>query len=60
MTTVMPKCATCKFFLLSRSCFAFPEDGTIPDEIWTGKNDHSKPVKGDNGFQYEESKKEKS
>ena len=25
----------------------------IPDDIWFGKNDHTKPVKGDNGIMFE-------
>jgi hypothetical protein len=33
------------------SCDAFP-DG-IPDEIWTGKNDHKKPYPGDHDIQFE-------
>lgn len=32
-------------------CLAFPKG--IPDEILTGKNDHSKPFKGDHGIRYE-------
>jgi hypothetical protein len=52
MTIVMPKCATCLLYLGGRSCIAFPKDDEIPDEIWSGENDHSKPVKGDHGFQY--------
>jgi len=34
-----------------RTCKAFPEG--IPDEIWLGKNKHTKPYKGDNGIQFE-------
>jgi hypothetical protein len=31
-------------------CKAFPKK--IPDEIWQGKNDHTKPYPGDNGIQF--------
>lgn len=31
-------------------CKAFPKG--IPDEIWQGKNDHTKPHPGDNGIQF--------
>ncbi len=34
-----------------RSCEAFP-DGTIPDEIWLGHNDHTEPYKGDGGIRF--------
>ncbi len=36
---------------LERRCKAFPRG--IPEEIWDGKNDHRKPVRGDHGIQYE-------
>ena len=34
-----------------QKCKAFP-DG-IPDEIWKGENNHTKPVIGDNGIRFE-------
>lgn len=46
-------CQPCKHYSresLDRNCKAFP-DG-IPMEIWTGKNDHKKPFKGDHGIQF--------
>jgi hypothetical protein len=48
MTTIQPACATCIYLLdenlleMKIICEAFP-DG-IPDEIFSGKNDHSKPL----------------
>jgi hypothetical protein len=33
-----------------RICQAFDEK--IPDEIWSGDNDHRKPVDGDSGIQF--------
>lgn len=59
-----PICSTCKNIrepeLLpnwthKQTCEAFP-DG-IPKEIWDGKDDHTKPYKGDHGIQYEPIKK---
>ncbi|MDQ1255089.1 MAG: hypothetical protein QG646_4368, partial [Euryarchaeota archaeon] len=32
-------------------CNAFP--GGIPDEIWRGGNDHTKPCPGDHGIKFE-------
>jgi len=34
-----------------KSCIAFP-DG-IPDKIWTGKVDHTKPYPDDGGIKFE-------
>lgn len=50
---VNPPCATCKHRSkkLPGICLAFP-DG-IPNDILTGKNDHTKPYKGDDGILYE-------
>jgi hypothetical protein len=46
-------CATCKHLLSEGKalCNAFPCG--IPDAIWYGWDDHSKPYNGDNGIQYE-------
>lgn len=48
-STVCNRCANLTSGL-ERVCKAFP-DG-IPVEIWTGKNDHTKPFQGDNGVQF--------
>lgn len=36
-------CITCAHYLGDLACLAFPE--RIPNEILTGTNDHSKPLK---------------
>lgn len=54
-----PICAYCKHsfpailigYKFHNTCAAFP-DG-IPDEIWRGDNDHTKPYPGDNGIRFE-------
>jgi len=33
-----------------RQCDAFTESFAIPDEIWSGENDHRQPVEGDGGL----------
>lgn len=43
-------CTFCEHFEEPWKCKAFDE---IPEEIWLGKNDHTKPYKGDNGIQFE-------
>lgn len=50
---VFPACNTCKHFNRESerpSCAAFIE---IPDSILEGDEDHTKPVRGDNGIMYE-------
>jgi len=49
-----PFCLTCKLREQSpapRFCLAFPEG--IPTDVLIGKADHTNPLKGDNGLQYE-------
>lgn len=48
---VSPTCALCRHWLVgTRTCLAYP-DG-IPDEVWSGRNDHREPYPGDNGIQF--------
>lgn len=49
-----PVCSYCKHYdqIGFRTCKAFPETGSIPNEIWSGKNPHVKPVTGDNGITF--------
>ena len=47
-----PLCRSCKHFGEGPGCAAFPD--AIPDGILSGEIDHTKPVDGDNGIQYEE------
>jgi len=46
-----PVCTFCIHSKSGRVCRAFPD--SIPDEIWTGEVDHTKPYPGDNGIQFE-------
>lgn len=50
-----PVCSYCKHYHQKsfRSCKAFPDAGSIPNEIWSGKNPHVKPVDGDNGITFD-------
>ena len=43
MTLWINKCMDCKHRIEGNTCIAFPNK--IPESIWTGKNDHSKPLK---------------
>jgi len=44
-------CDSCKRARANDICDAFP-DG-IPEDILTGKNNHTKPYPGDHGIQFE-------
>jgi hypothetical protein len=55
LTTIFSKvCMECSNYNTGKSCRAFP-DG-IPREIWLGKNNHTKPYKGDHGIRFEKLK----
>lgn len=43
-------CKMCRYYLMAGKCLAFP--GGIPDEVWRGENDHTKPVKGDGNIRF--------
>jgi hypothetical protein len=45
-------CAFCQHYQSRRRCAAF---GThrIPEEIWSGRNDHTAPFPGDQGLRFE-------
>ena len=45
------RCILCKHYRMEQKCKAFPK--RIPEEILTGKDDHSKPFKGDGGIRFE-------
>lgn len=49
-----PVCGSCKHLrsVVGRTCTAFL--GGIPDEIWSGQNDHTGPVEGDGGVRFEQ------
>lgn len=50
--TISTQCLNCKHYTGFSTCEAFPDK--IPQEIFDGTFDHSKPYKGDNGIRFEE------
>jgi hypothetical protein len=46
-----PICSFCRHLRGFRRCDAFPDE--IPLAIWTGENDHRRPVDGDHGIRFE-------
>lgn len=53
MEGIEPKCTECVHFIEEKGakCEAFPEG--IPEAIWVGSYDHTKPFFGDGGIRYE-------
>lgn len=47
-------CSHCEYLIseIEHTCTAFSTPNKIPDEIWSGKNKHTSPVKGDLGVTY--------
>lgn len=45
------QCITCAHYRLFGECAAFPQG--IPDEIFTGRHNHTEPYPGDNGIRFE-------
>jgi len=48
--TGIASCPTCQHYRGALTCEAFPEG--IPDEIVSGMNPHTSPVKGDHALRY--------
>lgn len=46
------QCANCKNRIENLQCLAFPD--LIPEEIYSGKFDHTNPYPGDNGILFEQ------
>lgn len=46
MPQVDPVCRSCSRYRSGRSCEAFRK---IPKKIWSGRNKHDKPLRGDSG-----------
>jgi hypothetical protein len=51
---MIPQCAYCKRLISmnKRACEAYPSG--IPDAIWLGEVDHTKPYEDDDGLQFQE------
>lgn len=48
---ISTQCVTCKFYRGLTECDAFPEG--IPQDIFSGEKDHTEPIEGDNGIQWQ-------
>lgn len=46
-------CASCRHYLGSGWCSAFPDGDGIPEAILLGEIDHREPIDGDGGIRYE-------
>lgn len=55
---IEPPCFYCKWLIRYPYCVAFPEG--IPEEIRTGGNQHTEPMKGDAGFRFEPYKRKEA
>lgn len=51
ISALLPSCANCAHYTGQRGCRAFER---IPDSIWADGHDHSTPVGGDQGIQFEQ------
>ena len=49
-----PRCLDCRYYTFGVTCEAFPVG--IPEKIWGGELDHTKPFPGDNGIRFEKVK----
>lgn len=48
-TALLAPCPDCRNYSGRRACDAFER---IPDDVWAGANDHSKPIAGDHGVRF--------
>lgn len=55
---ISPICTACIHLRVTaeNTCDAFPAG--IPDEIWSGEDDHTKPFPGDKGIMFEQNPKQ--
>lgn len=44
-------CTFCAHYESSQTCAAFPD--RIPQQIWLGENNHTKPYQGDSGIRFQ-------
>ena len=45
------QCSQCIFYIADKKCSVFKK--AIPEKIWDGKHNHTKPFDGDNGITFE-------